>query len=52
MKLSTKLQSPTLLVLQGFIAGAVVFFTLQPLSGAETPPPTAAAPSVLADIQA
>jgi hypothetical protein len=52
MKLSNKLQSPAALVLQGFLVGAAVFFTLQPLSGADTAPPPAAAPSVLSDIQA
>ena len=52
MKLSNKLQSPGALVLQGFLVGAVVFFTLQPLSGADTAPPSPGAGSVLSDIQA
>lgn len=52
MKFSNKLQSPAALVAQGFLVGALVFFTLQPLSGADTAPPPPAMESVLADIEA
>ena len=52
MRLSKKLQSLPALVLQGFVAGGVLFFTLQPLERAEREAPTPAqAQSVLATLQ-
>ena len=42
MRLRDKLRSPTGLVVQGFAAGAFLFFTVHPLKPGETPttPPT------------
>ena len=40
MKLSKKLESPLALIVQGFAAGAILFFTLQPLAGADRQPPS------------
>ena len=53
MKLLKKMDSPMALVVQGFVAGAVLFFTLQPLAGADREPPSAAAGegSVLESLQ-
>ncbi len=47
-----KLQSPLALTLQGFLAGALLFFTVHPLAVTETAPPPPAGPSVLADLGA
>lgn len=52
MKLSSKLQSPAALVFEGFLAGAVIFFTLQPLARADAPPPPPPTESVLSDLEA
>lgn len=51
MKLRKKLQSPSALVLQGFVAGAIMFLTLEPLGPGEPPPTPAAGDSVLATLQ-
>ena len=52
MKLLKKMDSPMALVVQGFVAGAVLFFTLQPLAGADREPPSAAGEgSVLESLQ-
>lgn len=42
MKMSERLKSPVALALQGFVAGALLFFTLHPLAPgkADEPPPT------------
>ena len=44
MKLSERLKSPTMLGLQGFVAGAFLFFTVHPLAPAQqaSPAPTEA----------
>ena len=47
MKTSSKLQSPVALILQGFVAGGILFFTLNPVAGAERPPSTIDERSVL-----
>lgn len=41
MKLWTTLQSPVALILQGFVAGGILFFTLQPLANADREPSSA-----------
>ena len=52
MSLSKKMQSLPALVLEGFVAGGIMFFTLQPLERAEREAPTPAqAQSVLATLQ-
>ena len=52
MKLWKKMESPLALVVQGFVAGAVLFFTLQPIAGADREPPnTAGEGSVLESLQ-
>lgn len=51
MKLWSKLKSPGALVLEGFLAGALIFFTLEPLeprTGADAP---AAGGSVLSTLE-
>ena len=50
MRLSKKLQNPVALALQGFVAGGVLFFTLQPLQGDREPPQTSGG-SVLETLQ-
>jgi hypothetical protein len=52
MKLSKTLQSPVALVVQGFVAGGILFFTLQPIARAdrEAPAPVAGE-SVLATLE-
>lgn len=40
MKLWKKMESPMALIVQGFVAGAVLFFTLQPLASADRAPPS------------
>lgn len=40
MNLWNKLQSPFALALQGFVAGGILFFTLQPLANDREPPST------------
>jgi hypothetical protein len=53
MKLRDRLQSPLALVLQGFAAGALLFFGLQPSGGsAPAPAPPASDGSVLDSLQA
>ena len=52
MKTSSKLQSPVALVLQGFVAGGILFFTLNPVGGAERQPSTIGESSVLETLQA
>lgn len=47
-----KLQSPLALTFQGFLAGALLFFTIHPLAVTETAAPPPAGPSVLADLGA
>lgn len=47
MKSLSKLQSPVALILQGFVAGGILFFTLNPLAGAERQPSTIGERSVL-----
>ena len=39
MKLSQKLQTLPALVLEGFVAGGILFFTLQPIAEAERQAP-------------
>ena len=46
-----KLQSPTALVAQGFIAGGILFFTLQPVAQAERESPQPSGVSVLSTLQ-
>jgi hypothetical protein len=53
MKLRDRLKSPFALVLQGFAAGALLFFGSQPLAeNAPAPSAPAAAGSVLDSLQA
>ncbi|HWT12253.1 MAG TPA: hypothetical protein VN231_05835 [Allosphingosinicella sp.] len=52
MKLSKKLQSPFALTVQGFLAGAFLFFTLHPLAASDPAPAPVAGESVLADLGA
>ena len=40
MKFWNKLQNPIAMALQGFVAGGILFFTLQPLAGADREPPS------------
>ena len=40
MNLPKALQSPVALVVQGFVAGGILFFTLQPLAKSEREAPT------------
>jgi hypothetical protein len=47
MKLSKKLQNPVALALQGFVAGGILFFTLQPLQASEREAPLTTGGSVL-----
>ena len=52
MSLSKKMQSLPALVLEGFVAGGILFFTLQPLERAEREAPSPAqGQSVLATLQ-
>lgn len=51
MKISSKLQSPVALVLQGFVAGGILFFTLNPVAGTERQPRTIGEGSVLETLQ-
>lgn len=48
----SKLQSPVALVLQGFVAGAILYFVLQPFAGVERPSSTLGSGSVLQTLQA
>lgn len=50
MNLFTKLQNPVALALQGFIAGGILFFTLQPLA-ADREPASTSGGSVLETLQ-
>jgi hypothetical protein len=52
MKTSSMLQSPAALILQGFVAGGIIFFALNPLSGAERQPSPIGETSVLETLQA
>ena len=52
MNLFKKLQSPLALAFQGFLAGAILFFTLHPLAPGDQPPPPPTGESVLAGIEA
>ena len=47
MNLWSKLQSPIALALQGFVAGGILFFTLQPVAGADREPASTTGGSVL-----
>jgi hypothetical protein len=52
MKLSKTLQSPVALVVQGFVAGGILFFTLQPIAKADREAPApAATESVLSSLE-
>ena len=51
MNVWSKLQSPIALALQGFVAGGILFFTLQPLAGADREPPSTSGGSVLSTLQ-
>ena len=52
MSWSKKLQSPVALVVQGFVAGGILFFTLQPIAKAEREAATPSnEPSVLSTLQ-
>ena len=52
MKLSKTLQSPVALIVEGFVAGGILFFTLQPLERAQREAPAPApAESVLSTLQ-
>ena len=46
-----KLQSPTALVAQGFVAGGILFFTLQPIAPSEREAPQPSGVSVLSTLQ-
>jgi hypothetical protein len=52
MKLRDRLKSPFALVVQGFAAGALLFFGLQPLAGNASSSAPAADRSVLDSLQA
>ena len=51
MKLWNKLQSPGALVIEGFLLGALLFLTLEPLGTADEPVTPAAAESVLSTLE-
>lgn len=52
MSLSKKLQSLPALVLEGFVAGGILFFTLQPIAATEREAPAPSnEPSVLSTLQ-
>ena len=52
MSLSKKLQSLPALVLEGFVAGGILFFTLQPIAAErEAPAAPSNEPSVLSTLQ-
>jgi hypothetical protein len=51
MNLLSKLQSPAALILEGFIAGAILFFALGPIGGGRAPASTLGGGSVLATLQ-
>ena len=52
MSLSKKMQSLPALVLEGFVAGGILFFTLQPIAQAERDAPAPAqTESVLSTLQ-
>jgi hypothetical protein len=52
MTFGKKLQSPVALTFQGFLAGALLFFTVHPLASTESAAPPASAPSVLSGLEA
>lgn len=51
MKIWKKLQSPFALVIQGFMVGALLFVTVQPLSDADRAAPASAGGSMLENLQ-
>ena len=52
MNLLSKLQSPVALILQGFVAGALLFFAFGPIGGGgRAPASTVGGGSVLATLQ-
>jgi hypothetical protein len=52
MNLSKKLQSLPALIIEGFVAGGILFFTLQPLERVQRDAPApSSAPSVLSTLQ-
>ena len=52
MRLSKRLQSLPALIVEGFVAGGILFFTLQPLASVEREAPAPSnAPSVLSTLQ-
>lgn len=51
MNLLTKLKNPVALALQGFVAGGILFFTLQPLASADREPAGTTGGSVLETLQ-
>ena len=52
MSMSKKLQSLPALVLEGFVAGGILFFTLQPIAAErEAPAAPSSEPSVLSTLQ-
>ena len=51
MSMSKKLQSLPALVLEGFGAGGILFFTLQPVAAAREAPAPTSEPSVLSTLQ-
>ena len=52
MRLSKRLQSLPALIVEGFVAGGILFFTLQPLASVERAAPAPSnAPSVLSTLQ-
>ena len=51
MKLRKKLQNPFALVGQGFLVGAILFWTTHPGGAASTPDQPVASQSILAEVQ-
>jgi hypothetical protein len=51
MNLLSKLKNPIALALQGFVAGGILFFTLQPLAASDREPPSTSGGSVLETLQ-
>ncbi|WP_162806272.1 hypothetical protein [Sphingosinicella terrae] len=52
MNVRKTLKNPIMLTLQGFAAGALLFFAVHPFAGHDVPEPQPSAGSVLESIQA